>query len=99
MVVWFIHTKINGMSATRVPQSVLPCNHRVLSSTALRSCCSRASVVCYQCALFCPGMYIFPLPELLDVAMHASPGVAISFQEEVIIDGKREQECTSNSCG
>ena len=44
-------------------------------------------------------MYIFPLPELLDVAMHASPGVAISFQEEVIIDGKREQECTSNSCG
>ncbi|CAE6944169.1 unnamed protein product [Symbiodinium sp. CCMP2592] len=39
-----------------------------------------------------PRMYIFPLPELLDVAMHASPGVAISFQEEVIIDGKREQD-------
>ena len=52
------------------------------------------SRVCVACLLlsFVPGMYIFPLLELLDVAMHASPGVAITFQEEVVIDGKREQD-------
>ncbi|CAJ1375602.1 unnamed protein product [Effrenium voratum] len=39
-----------------------------------------------------PRMYIFPLRELLEVAMHANPGVAIGFQEEIIIEGKREED-------
>ena len=96
MVVWFIHTKINGMSATRVSQSAILCDHRFFSCTALLffTGLSRFATNGH----FCRGMYIFPLPELLDVAMHASPGVAISFQEDVIIDGKREQEWTSSTC-
>lgn len=37
-------------------------------------------------------MYIFPLPELLDVALHPNPGVSIGFQEEIVINGKREED-------
>eukprot|EP00913_Durusdinium_trenchii_P032091 g30051.t1 len=39
-----------------------------------------------------PRMYIFPLPELLDVALHPNPGVSIGFQEEIVINGKREED-------
>jgi len=40
-----------------------------------------------------PRMYLFPLKELLAVQLHPDPGVAISFQEEIILeDGKREEE-------
>jgi len=39
-----------------------------------------------------PRMYLFPLVELLDVAMNPEAGMAISFQEEIILDGKREEE-------
>ena len=38
------------------------------------------------------GMYIFPLLELLNVALHPNPVVSIGFQEEIIIDGKREED-------
>lgn len=37
-------------------------------------------------------MYIFPLVELLDVALHPNPVVSIGFQEEIIIEGKREED-------
>lgn len=37
-------------------------------------------------------MYIFPLLELLNVALHPNPVVSIGFQEEIIIDGKREED-------
>ena len=37
-------------------------------------------------------MYIFPLVELLQVALHPNPIVSIGFQEEIIIDGKREED-------
>ena len=37
-------------------------------------------------------MYIFPLVELLQVALHPNPVVSIGFQEEIIIDGKREED-------
>mmetsp|Transcript_57088 Transcript_57088/g.158058 ORF Transcript_57088/g.158058 Transcript_57088/m.158058 type:complete len:434 (-) Transcript_57088:66-1367(-) len=40
-----------------------------------------------------PRMYLFPLKDLLDLQLHPDPGVAISFQEEIILeDGKREEE-------
>jgi len=39
-----------------------------------------------------PRMYIFPFEELLDVQFHPDAGVAISFQEEIILNGKREEE-------
>lgn len=39
-----------------------------------------------------PRMYIFPLLELLNVALHPNPVVSIGFQEEIIIDGKREED-------
>ena len=38
------------------------------------------------------GMYIFPLLELLNVALHPNPVVSIGFQEEIVIDGKREED-------
>jgi hypothetical protein len=37
-------------------------------------------------------MYIFPLVELLQVALNPNPIVSIGFQEEIIIDGKREED-------
>jgi len=37
-------------------------------------------------------MYIFPLVELLQVALNPNPVVSIGFQEEIIIDGKREED-------
>mmetsp|Transcript_34704 Transcript_34704/g.77895 ORF Transcript_34704/g.77895 Transcript_34704/m.77895 type:complete len:484 (+) Transcript_34704:57-1508(+) len=39
-----------------------------------------------------PKMYLFPLAELLDVQLNSDPMLAISFQEEILLDGKREQE-------
>jgi len=39
-----------------------------------------------------PRMYLFPFEELLRVRLHPDPGVAISFQEEILLDGKREEE-------
>ncbi|CAE8594683.1 unnamed protein product [Polarella glacialis] len=39
-----------------------------------------------------PRMYLFPLVELLDVELHPDPGVAITFQEEILMDGKKEEE-------
>lgn len=39
-----------------------------------------------------PRMYIFPLVELLQVALNPNPIVSIGFQEEIIIDGKREED-------
>lgn len=40
-----------------------------------------------------PRMYLFPFAELLDIQLHPDPGVAISFQEEIVLEnGKREEE-------
>eukprot|EP00933_Yihiella_yeosuensis_P032568 TRINITY_DN2618_c6_g1_i1.p1 TRINITY_DN2618_c6_g1~~TRINITY_DN2618_c6_g1_i1.p1 ORF type:complete len:520 (+),score=90.68 TRINITY_DN2618_c6_g1_i1:68-1561(+) len=39
-----------------------------------------------------PRMYIFPLVELLDVAMHPDSGTAITFQEEIIVEDHKEEE-------
>lgn len=39
-----------------------------------------------------PRMYLFPLVELLGVQLHPDPGVAIPFQEEMTLDGKKEEE-------
>ena len=46
----------------------------------------------FPTAASAPGMYIFPLLELLNVALHPNPVVSIGFQEEIIIDGKREED-------
>jgi len=37
-------------------------------------------------------MYIFPLTKLLKVQLHPDPGVSITFQEEITVDAKREEE-------
>merc|ERR1719436_742455 len=38
-------------------------------------------------------MYLFPIKELLDLQLHPSATVAISFQEEILLEnGKREEE-------
>eukprot|EP00931_Biecheleriopsis_adriatica_P050376 TRINITY_DN29160_c0_g1_i1.p1 TRINITY_DN29160_c0_g1~~TRINITY_DN29160_c0_g1_i1.p1 ORF type:complete len:510 (+),score=100.55 TRINITY_DN29160_c0_g1_i1:35-1531(+) len=39
-----------------------------------------------------PRMHLFPFVDMLSVAMHPDPGVAITFQEEIIIDGKKEED-------
>mmetsp|Transcript_23212 Transcript_23212/g.41922 ORF Transcript_23212/g.41922 Transcript_23212/m.41922 type:complete len:496 (-) Transcript_23212:37-1524(-) len=39
-----------------------------------------------------PRMHLFPLVELLDIAMNPEAGTAITFQEEIILDGKREED-------
>jgi hypothetical protein len=39
-----------------------------------------------------PRMYLIPLVELLGVELHHDPGVGISFQEEIVAEGKREEE-------
>mmetsp|Transcript_96793 Transcript_96793/g.166898 ORF Transcript_96793/g.166898 Transcript_96793/m.166898 type:complete len:440 (-) Transcript_96793:73-1392(-) len=39
-----------------------------------------------------PRMYLFPLRELLGVQLHPDASVGISFQEEIISEGKREEE-------
>lgn len=39
-----------------------------------------------------PRMYLFPFRELLNVSLHPDAGVALPFQEEIVLDGKREEE-------
>lgn len=39
-----------------------------------------------------PRMYLVPFLEVLRMHMHPDPGLSISFQEEIILDGKRELE-------
>jgi len=41
---------------------------------------------------FDPRMYVVPLVEMLDMELHKDPNVGISFQEEIIHEGKREEE-------
>merc|ERR1712070_595087 len=39
-----------------------------------------------------PRMYLFPFVEMLPVQLHPDASVAVPFQEEIILDGKRELE-------
>lgn len=39
-----------------------------------------------------PRMYLFPFKELLQVELHPDPMRGITFQEEIILDGAREEE-------
>lgn len=39
-----------------------------------------------------PRMHIFPLVEMFHIAMHPEPGIAVTFQQEVIIEGKKEED-------
>merc|ERR1719450_779677 len=39
-----------------------------------------------------PRMYLFPFKDLLHVSLSPDASVALPFQEEVVLEGKKEQE-------
>jgi len=39
-----------------------------------------------------PRMYLFPFKEMLHMSLNPDPAVAVPFQEEIVLDGRQEQE-------